>query len=269
MINKLLEIAEHAARLSRQAIASATPEDVARTRTGSVLVTDARVRYGTGDVSFEALRGVSLEARPGEVMMIRGPSGSGKTTLLQLMGALKQPTSGEVLICGKSTEGLSVKELRHLRATDVGFVFQSFNLFPTLKAWENVAVALDLVGWDRRAGEKRSREILATLGLAERADHLPSKLSGGQRQRVAIARALAHNPPVILADEPTASLDGASGTIVIETLRMLAHEHNRVVVIVSHDSRIEPYVDVIVNIEDGLLSYGTPHAHERGFAHAS
>ena len=219
----------------------------------SVVVDDVRVRYGEGETAFEALRGVSVVARPGEVMMIRGPSGSGKTTLLQLMGALKRPTSGSVRICGQPTDGLSPEQLRGIRARRIGFVFQFFNLFPTLKAWENVAIPLDLIGWERDRAEVRSRELLATLGLGARADYMPAKLSGGQRQRVAIARALAHDPRVILADEPTAALDGESGAIVIATLRALAHEHNRVVVIVSHDSRVEPHMDRIITIEDGRM----------------
>lgn len=215
--------------------------------------TGAFMTYGAGDTRVDALRGVSLAARPGEVLMIRGPSGSGKTTLLQLLGALKAPTAGDIEICGTSTTGLKPAELKALRARNIGFVFQLFNLFPTLKAWENVATALDLVGIYGDEAEKRSRALLRRLGLAERADFYPAQLSGGQRQRVAIARALAHDPSVILADEPTAALDGKAGAAVIELLCALAHDEKRIVVIVTHDARVEAYADRIVTIEDGLL----------------
>jgi putative ABC transport system ATP-binding protein len=219
----------------------------------SVVVEDAHLRYGRAETGTYALRGVSLTARSGEVLMIRGPSGSGKTTLLQLMGAMKAPDRGIVRICGETTDGAGAASLRRLRLSRIGFVFQFFNLFPTLTAWENVAVPLDLIGLDRRAAEIRARALLGELGLAERADAKPGQLSGGQRQRVAVARALAHDPDIILADEPTAALDGASGGAVVAILRRLAHQENRVVVIVSHDQRLIDKVDRHVTIEDGLL----------------
>jgi putative ABC transport system ATP-binding protein len=212
---------------------------------------DLEMRYGDGVTSVHALRGVSLDVRAGEVLMVRGPSGSGKTTLLQLMGALQRPTAGTLSIYGYRIDGLPPEELRRIRLEQVGFVFQSYNLFPTLKAWENVAVALDLMGWDRLSGEKRARAILDELDMAPRADFFPSKLSGGQRQRVAIARALAHDPAIILADEPTAALDRENGAMVTELLRVLAHDQKRAVVVVSHDARLEPRVDRIVTLEDG------------------
>lgn len=215
--------------------------------------TGATMTYGSGEMKVEALRGVSLTARPGEVLMVRGPSGSGKTTLLQLLGALKAPTAGRIEICGTTTTGLKPAELKALRARHIGFVFQLFNLFPTLKAWENVATALDLVGIYGDEAEERSRALLQRLGLAERAGFYPAQLSGGQRQRVAIARALAHDPSVILADEPTAALDGKAGAAVTELLCQLAHAEKRIVVIVTHDARVEAYADRIVTIEDGLL----------------
>jgi putative ABC transport system ATP-binding protein len=214
---------------------------------------DLQMRYGEGALAVDALRGVSLDVFAGELLMVRGPSGSGKTTLLQLIGALLRPTGGQLSIYGYRIDGLPPEELRRIRLEQVGFVFQSYNLFPTLKAWENVAVALDLIGWDRRSGEKRARAILDELDMAHRADFFPSKLSGGERQRVAIARALAHDPAIILADEPTAALDRKNGAVVIELLRVLAHGQKRAVVVVSHDTRLEPQADRIVTIEDGHL----------------
>ncbi len=187
------------------------------------------------------------------MLLIRGPSGSGKTTLLQLMGALKTPDRGRVVICGEPTAGLGQRQLRALRLSRIGFVFQFFNLFPTLSAWENVALPLDLVGRSRKAAEDRARELLAGLGLSDRADHRPSQLSGGQRQRVAVARALAANPAVILADEPTAALDGASGMMVVDTLRTLAHREGRIVVLVSHDQRLMEKADREIVVEDGRI----------------
>ncbi len=212
------------------------------------------MRYGEGASAVHALRGVSLDIRVGEILMVRGPSGSGKTTLLQLVGALLRPTAGELSIYGVRIDGLPVEELRRIRIETVGFVFQSYNLFPTLKAWENVAVALDLIGWERAAAEERARALLDDFAMTPRADFYPAKLSGGQRQRVAIARALAHDPAIILADEPTAALDRDSGAMVTECLRVLAHDQNRAVVVVSHDARLEPLVDRIVTIEDGRIA---------------
>jgi putative ABC transport system ATP-binding protein len=222
---------------------------------GDVVVAarDLEMRYGEGVTAVRALRGVSLDVRAGEVLMVRGPSGSGKTTLLQLIGALKRPSAGTLTLDGARIDALPPEALRKIRLQRVGFVFQSYNLFPTLKAWENVAVTLDLLGSDRRAGETRARSLLDDLGMGPRADFYPAKLSGGQRQRVAIARALAHDPAIILADEPTAALDRESGAMVTQLLRVLAHDQGRAVVVVSHDARLEPRVDRIVTIEDGRL----------------
>ena len=219
----------------------------------SIVVEDAHQWYGKGDVGTYALRGVSVVAEAGEVLMVRGPSGSGKTTLLQLMGALKTPNKGRLTICGECTEGLSSAALRHLRLRRIGFVFQFFNLFPTLTAWENVALPLDILGEDAKRAETRAKDLLAEVGLQDRANHKPNELSGGQRQRVAVARALSNEPKVILADEPTAALDGANGELVIKLLRRLAHEKGRIVIIVSHDERVEKWVDRAITVEDGLI----------------
>lgn len=225
-----------------------------------VRVEAAQLRYGRGETGTHALRGVSVVARPGEVLMIRGPSGSGKTTLLQLMGALKTPDQGSVSICGETTSGCSNAALRSLRLRRIGFVFQFFNLFPTLSAWENVAIPLDIRGVPTRDAERAARAMLDEVGLGDRADFKPGQLSGGQRQRVAVARALMNEPDVILADEPTAALDGVNGAMVVAALRRLAHDKGRVVVIVSHDQRLHDQVDRSITIEDGLVvsSHASP-----------
>lgn len=220
---------------------------------GIVTVEDVRVQYGAGSTGVRALDGVSLAVRRGEVMMVLGPSGSGKTTLLQILGALLRPTSGSVLVDGRRVELLSVKALRRLRLDFFGFVFQAHHLIPTLTAWENVAVALDLKSVRGQAAERRSRELLDELGLSGRAEAYPAQLSGGQRQRVAIARACALDPPVILADEPTASLDSAAGWQVTRLFRELAARHGRAVVFVTHDNRLTSAADRTVTIEDGRI----------------
>lgn len=211
------------------------------------------VLYGVGPAAIRALYSVSLEVRSGELLMVLGPSGSGKTTLLQIIGALIRPTSGSVLVNGQPIDSLSMKALRRLRLESFGFVFQAHRLIPTLSAWENVALALDLKGFRGRAAERRSLELLDDLGLKGRADAYPAELSGGQRQRVAIARACALDPPVILADEPTASLDSSSGWQVTQLFRELADRHRRAIVFVTHDSRLTSMADRIIRIEDGRI----------------
>jgi len=227
----------------------------AATPPGPIVVAEAlRLNYGQGTVAVPALNGVSFQVERGEVVLILGPSGSGKTTLLQVLGALRRPTSGSVRIDGTAIEGLSEKARRDLRLAYFGFVFQAHHLIPTLKAWENVALALDLKGIRGRSAEERSRVLLDELGLGNRADAYPAQMSGGQRQRVAVARACALDAPIILADEPTASLDSASGRQVIELLGALAHERERAVVIVTHDTRLRAAADRSISIEDGRIA---------------
>jgi putative ABC transport system ATP-binding protein len=221
--------------------------------TAVVTTEEVCLRYGEGATGVQALNGVSLTVRQGEVMMILGPSGSGKTTLLQILGALIQPTSGGVLVGGHRTNSMSANELRRLRLDFFGFVFQAHHLIPTLNTWENVALALDIKGVRGQAAERRSRELLDVLGLANRAEAYPAQLSGGQRQRVAIARACALDPPVILADEPTASLDGTSGWQVTSLFRELAERQGRAVVLVTHDTRLTSAADRTVLLEDGRI----------------
>jgi putative ABC transport system ATP-binding protein len=227
-----------------------------------ILIAAANVRmvYGHGAATVCALNNVSLDVYGGEVLAIFGPSGSGKTTLLQILGTLIRPTSGSVSVGGISTDGLSRQALGRLRLQSFGFVFQAHHLIPTLNAWENVAVALDLRGVRGAAAERRSCALLDEVGLSSRAEAFPAQMSGGEKQRVAIARALGFDPAVILADEPTASLDTASGWRVAGLLSDLARRHGRGVVIVTHDTRLLGFADRAVEIEDGrIITPGTPH----------
>lgn len=209
--------------------------------------------YGAGAASIRVLDQVDFAARAGEVVFLMGPSGSGKTTLLSIMGCILRATSGSVKIRGQEVAQLPERELPRVRLAHIGFIFQGFNLFPALNVRENVALALDLKRIRGRQADQQAMELLERVGLAHKAKELPANLSGGQKQRVAIARALAGDPEIVLADEPTAALDGASGRAVLELLRELAHERGRAVVIVTHDSRALTYADRIVHIEDGKI----------------
>jgi putative ABC transport system ATP-binding protein len=216
--------------------------------------------YASGAVAVHALQEVSLEIHSGEFVFLAGPSGSGKTTLLSIMGCLLRPSSGRVFIRGHEITGMSEKELPSVRLQCIGFVFQAFNLFPNLTAGENVELALDVKGIRGSGAKRRAHELLEMVGLSPQYKRFPEDLSGGQKQRVAIARALAADPPVILADEPTAALDSQSGEVVIGLLRNLAHVHARAVVVVTHDSRIMDQADRIVRIADGRLAHDPAHA---------
>lgn len=212
--------------------------------------------YGRGAEAYRALDGVTLEVFPGEVTLLMGPSGSGKTTLISIMGCILQATSGQVFVGGREVTSLRESELPRVRLEHIGFIFQGFNLFPTLNARENVAVALDLKGIRGKEALLRADELLDRVGLADKAKSFPADLSGGQKQRVAIARALAGDPRIILADEPTAALDSYSGRTVLDLLRTLAHERGRAVVVVTHDNRALGYADRIVHLEDGRITDG-------------
>lgn len=212
------------------------------------------VVYGRGATALAALQDVTLAIQPGEMTLLLGPSGSGKTSLLQVMGCLLRPSQGRVQLFGETlAPDLGVEALAALRLAHIGFVFQHYNLFPTLKAWENVAIALDLKALPRAQQREQSLQLLERLGLADRAGHYPAELSGGQKQRVAIARALAGGPRILLADEPTAALDGKTGQGVAATLHELAHGSGVAVVVVSHDPRVEPFGDRVLHLEDGRL----------------
>jgi putative ABC transport system ATP-binding protein len=210
--------------------------------------------YTEGASSAPALRGIDLDVNPGELVLLMGPSGSGKTTLLSIMGCILSPSSGSVRIAGKEVGNLSQKELPAVRLENIGFVFQGFNLFPTLTAAENVELMLDLKGIRGEAAMRCAGELLEQVGLGEKLRSFPADLSGGQKQRVAIARALAGDPQIVLADEPTAALDSHTGRTVIEMMQRLAHERGRAVVVVTHDARVAEFADRIVRIEDGLIA---------------
>ncbi len=210
--------------------------------------------YGEGATAVQALRGIELELRAHEVTLLLGPSGSGKTTLLQVLGCLLRPSRGEVRLRGQSLAGASLEELTRLRLRDYGFVFQHYNLFPTLKAWENVALALDLKGVAKGSMRSEALRLLDLLGIGALAHRFPAELSGGQKQRVAIARALAGEPRILLADEPTAALDGQTGQDVVRVMRELAHERGCALLIVSHDPRVEAFADRVLHLEDGHLT---------------
>ena len=221
-----------------------------------IRVRDLKKAYAEGRAGTLALRGVDLDVHAAELLMLMGPSGSGKTTLLSIMGCILGATSGSVRIKGREVVGLRENELPAIRLGQIGFVFQGFNLFPTLSAGENVELMLDLKGIRKSAAKKRSQELLEQVGLADKYGAFPADMSGGQKQRVAIARALAGDPAIILADEPTAALDSHTGRNVMEMMTHLAHEKDRAVVMVTHDSRVLEFADRIVSIEDGLVAGG-------------
>ena len=225
----------------------------------AISVRDVTKTYAEGNAGTMALRGVSLDVFPGELVLLMGPSGSGKTTLLSIMGCILTATGGSVKIAGREVADLNEKELPRVRLEQIGFVFQGFNLFPTLSAGENVELMLDLKGIRGEKARERAQNLLEQVGLTEKYESFPSDLSGGQKQRVAIARALAGDPQIILADEPTAALDWQSGRTVMDMLRDLAHQKGRAVCIVTHDSRTLEYADRIVHIEDGRIQSDSPH----------
>jgi putative ABC transport system ATP-binding protein len=203
--------------------------------------------------TINAVDNVSFQVESGEFVALVGPSGSGKTTLLSILAALLTPSSGQVLIDGQELAKMNEKQRVKLRREKIGFTFQSNNLIPFLTAQENVEFMLRLNGALDKAGHLRSTELLARLGLNERLHNLPAQMSGGQQQRVAIARALIHQPAVVLADEPTASLDTERAFQVVETFAHLIHENNRAGVIVTHDLRMCQYVDRVLQMQDGKL----------------
>lgn len=214
---------------------------------------DVTKTYRQGRRDVPAVRGVSLRVEPGELVVLLGPSGSGKSTLLHLMAGLDPPTSGKVLFEDEDLATLDDDRLTILRRTRIGLVFQFFNLLPTLRLDENVALPLLLHGTPRAAALARARDGLGRVGLAARADHYPEEVSGGEQQRAAIARALAVEPRLLLADEPTGNLDSASGADVLAALRDLARDGDRAVVMVTHDDRAAAVGTRRVHLRDGRL----------------
>ncbi|MFA5864279.1 MAG: ABC transporter ATP-binding protein [Phycisphaerae bacterium] len=211
--------------------------------------------YGSGHTEVVAVRDVSIEVHRGEIVALLGPSGAGKSTLLTLLGLIRPPNTGQITIDGTLVfDNHQAKvNVRRFRRQKFGFVFQKANLIPFLTAAENIRLAMEIDDQPARASRKRAMELLEYLGVAERADNLPSMLSGGEQQRVAVARALANHPSLILADEPTAALDSVRGRQVMELFRKVAHEQNAGVIVVTHDHRALDIFDRTLEMEDGAL----------------
>jgi putative ABC transport system ATP-binding protein len=228
--------------------------EAGRKRNRSVLRANGLSKiYREGATELRALQEVDLEVRAGELTLLMGPSGSGKTTLLSILGCILRATEGRLELLGQEVSSLPESELPRVRREAIGFVFQGFNLFPTLTAAENVALALDVRGIRGAAARKKSEGLLVEVGMGDKLESFPADLSGGQKQRVAIARALVGDPPILLADEPTAALDSTSGKTVIELLQRLARAHGRAVVMVTHDPRVLSFGDRIIHLEDGRI----------------
>lgn len=240
-------------------MASATPTLIAH---------DIWKVFGSGQNSSTVLRGVSMEAQRGEIVYLVGPSGSGKTTLLSVLGCILTPDKGEVEVLGRSIGPMTTQERTAFRRDNLGFIFQTFNLFPTLSAQDNIALSLTMRGVGLGSATRRAGELLNLVGLWHRRHARPAQMSGGECQRVAIARALADHPAIVFADEPTASLDAENGKAVITLLMKLVRDQGMTLVVVTHDNRIFPYADRILRLEDGLMvgeslgsengSYSTP-----------
>jgi putative ABC transport system ATP-binding protein len=223
-----------------------------------VKATEVTRRYGEGEATVDALRGVSLEVKPGELVAVMGPSGSGKSTLMHLLAALDKPTSGTVLIAGQDVGSMNDSDVTKLRREHIGFVFQFFNLLPMLNAEENIKLPLSI------AGEKPDPEffenLLKRVGLTDRRTHRPAELSGGQQQRVAIARALVSQPTVVFADEPTGNLDSKTGAEILELLRGSAEELGQTMVMVTHDAQAATIADRVLFLADGVIVEELPRS---------
>ena len=212
---------------------------------------DVTRRYGEGDTAVDALRGVSLNVQPGELVAVMGPSGSGKSTLMHILAALDKPTTGHVAIAGEDVGSLSDKDVTLLRRRHIGFVFQFYNLLPMLTAEENVLLPLSIAG--KRPEKAFFEELLGRVGLKDRRTHRPSELSGGQQQRVAIARALVSRPTVVLADEPTGNLDSTTSAEILDLLRSATEAYGQTTVMVTHDASAAAIADRILFLADGLI----------------
>ena len=216
-----------------------------------VAARDVTRRYGTGDTAVDALRGVSLDVKVGELVGVMGPSGSGKSTLMHSLAGLDKPTSGTVTIAGEEITALDDKSLTLLRRKHIGFVFQFFNLLPMLTAEENVVLPLTIAG--AKPEQRWLDELLERVGLGKRRDHRPSELSGGEQQRVAIARALITRPTILFADEPTGNLDSKTGGEILELIRTSVNEYGQTIVMVTHEPRAASIADRTLFLADGLI----------------
>lgn len=210
-------------------------------------------KHYEGKRTVHALRGVTFRVEKGEMIATMGPSGSGKSTLLNIIGGLDRPSEGSVIIDGRDTTGLNDDDLTRLRREKIGFIFQFFNLLPTLTAQENVALPLYLTGAGGKEARARALEMLERAGLGDRTEHLPDELSGGEQQRVAMARALILSPPLILADEPTGNLDSKNGQEVLALFKRLQSRFGTTVIMVTHDAKAAAFCDRILNMQDGQL----------------
>jgi putative ABC transport system ATP-binding protein len=243
-----------------------TPSHVAPVSTAAytlshaIAATGITMAYRSGSETYQALKGVDLNVRAGDIQLLMGPSGSGKTTFLSILAGILTPTAGSIKLLGEDITQMSKAELARFRLENIGFIFQGFNLFPALTALENIEVALNLKGIRGGAARKQGLDLLSQVGLANKAKNLPRDLSGGQKQRVAVARALAGDPALIMADEPTAALDSQNGHAVTALLAQLAKQRGRTVLIVTHDPRIIDVADYIADLEDGLLR--SNHRHQ-------
>jgi putative ABC transport system ATP-binding protein len=214
---------------------------------------DLTKTYDMGEVEVHALRGVDLEIEKGDFVAVMGPSGSGKSTLLHMLGGLDKPTSGRVFIDDQDISRLSEDDLARMRSRKIGFVYQFHNLLPTLTALENVELPMIFNGTKVKERRTKAKELLESVGLGDRVDHLPTQLSGGQQQRVAVARALANDPSIILGDEPTGELDSKSGAEVMTLLKRLNEEKELTLVIVTHDSAVAKKAGRIIHVMDGKI----------------
>jgi len=209
--------------------------------------------YETGTSRVQALRGVELEVRLGELLMLVGPSGCGKTTLISVVAAILDHDDGEIVVFDRSLKAMSPAEKTRFRGANIGFVFQAYNLIPTISITENVAIPLLILGRRRADAMARAAEMLAAVGLGDKLEVFPAQLSGGQQQRVAIARALVNNPRLIVCDEPTSALDGDTGRLVMDVLRKNALSEDRALIIVTHDNRVFNFADRIARMDDGRI----------------
>lgn len=242
---------------------STLPERLVPAAPPVVDIRDVRKVYQQGDVVFEALRGVTVQIAQGEMVALMGPSGSGKTTLMQIIGLLDRPTSGAYHLAGRDVTTLSENERAEARNTDIGFVFQAFHLLPRLNLLENVEVPLTYAGFSARERRERAMQVLSRVGLADKAQNLPSQISGGQKQRVAVARALAGRPKLLLADEPTGNLDTKTSAEVMNLFCDL-HAEGTTVLIVTHEADIGAYAGRVVRVRDGLIESDTLQPPKRG-----